>query len=182
MQYSEYSMKRKNALVNDIKKDNSPIVEFCIYKDFPLSGFLYSILVWIIALLMVRSIYWLQGEQNPFSIRNEFILCAAIGIIVYLPSYFSALIMNRLQKPILRFNSDGFYYTPQIWSRSKLYRWKDIATIEMGRNGEDELLIKLYLSNGKCVSINETIIPIDHKELLRIFDYCLQNISMKYPM
>jgi hypothetical protein len=176
-------MKRKNASINGIKKDDSPIVEFGIYKHFPLLGFLYSILVCEFAFLIAFGTSWIIGNSLDLSIKQMIIgnaLCGIMfGIIVYLPSYISALIMNKLRKPILRFDIHGFYYTPQIWSRSKLYQWKDITTIEMGRNGEDELLIKVYLSNGKCVSINETILPIDYKELLTMFKYRLKDAPIK---
>ena len=171
----------KLAKINDIKADNSQILEFDIYKDFPFSGFLYSIIAGIFAFLWICAVTWIIGSpgHEAFTIKSSIVVGILMGIAIYLPSYISALIMNKLRKPILRFDIDGFYYTPQIWSRSKLYKWKDISNIEMGRNGEDELLIKVYLSNGKCVSINETILPIHHKELLKVFQYRLKNIPIK---
>lgn len=157
------------------KKETPHIVEFAIHKHAPLSGFLYYIVLYICIFFMFRIVNALQGK-SPLSLKFTVIGGILTGCIVYLPEYLSALIMSRMQKPVLRFDREGFYYTPQIWSRGKLYRWEAIHHIETGYGGDDQLLIKVYLSDGKRVFIDETIIPIDHKELLKIFQRCSKNV------
>jgi hypothetical protein len=154
------------------KKYTPHIVEFAIYKHAPLSGFVYSILLWLGLFFAFRIFDWARGK-TPVSLLVSVAGGILAGSIMYLPEYLSALIMNRVQKPVLRFDKSGFYYTPQIWSKSVLYRWDAIHHIETGYGGDDQILIKVYLSDGKRVCIDETIIPIDHKELLKIFERCI---------
>lgn len=161
-----------------VKKNDTQIIAFAIYKQAPLSDFVCYTALWIAILFVFRGIAWMQG-RTPFTILSSLMIGVLVGCMIYVPTYLSALIMHAIGKPVLRFDAHGFYYTPQLWSKSKLYRWEHIHTIDIGYGGDDQLLIKVYMVDGKSVFIDETIIPIDHTQLLKIFQRFLKNVHEK---
>lgn len=173
----------KLVVSNHNINDDLQLLHVSIYKYFPLSGFLYHTVGIGTLLLFIDAIRLISGNHpEPFSVKMSFMIFIAgslFGIMAYVPSYLSALIMNARKKPILRFDAEGFYYTPQIWSKNKLYRWETITNLKIGRGGEDEVVIKVHLSSGKHVSINELILPIDYTKLLTLFEYRLKDIPFE---
>ena len=120
--------------------------------------------------LMYSGINWVVGYKT-LSIGHSLFGGAITGFIFHLPSFVSALIMNLIRKPILRFDVQGFYYTPQIWSKSRLIKWDTISSIKVKQSDDVETgykcIISIYLFDGKCISLNEKI-----RNFFIISSYC----------
>ena len=153
---------RKQITLN---KQIPAVTEITVFKPINIMGYFCIIAMW---------------SFGSFLVKRPIINGALVGFIIYLPCFLSAAIMRIIKKPIIKFDVQGFYYTPQIWSMRRLYKWDDITEIEI-RDASDESRCKatFYLRGRRAVSINVGIIPISYKELLQIFRYRLNNIPIK---
>jgi hypothetical protein len=126
-----------------------------------------------------------RTRRNPPSSLKEIILEGILcSVVFFLPGCLSAFFMRFINKPVLKFNAEGFYYTPQLWSKAELYLWDNVDHIEIERyeNKKErttKIFITVHLLNQNCVSINESIIPINYNELVQIFKYRLKNVIIK---
>ncbi len=174
----------KSPQNNSLKPKPTEFTEFSIYKHFPFLDLIKLILAWpvlVFSIFIADACSPIKSRRKPIPPIKAIIIMGLIcGLIFHLPSYLSALLMHYLQKPILTFNAQGFYYTPQLWSKDKLYRWEAIQHIEIFNYYEDNRInIKIFLSNQECIVIKDTIIPISYTELLSLFRYRLPTISIK---
>ena len=158
------------------------VTEFAIFKHFGIAEYGFLIVFWIVFFLIFSGTNWIFGKKY-LSIQDSIMAGALAGFVFHLPSFVSALIMDIIKKPILRFDSQGFFYTPQIWSTSRLCEWESIQEIKIKRSRDSEngykCTISIYLFGGRCVSLNEKIIPITYNRLMKLFRLRLPNIPIK---
>ncbi len=139
----------------------------------------YKILTWFFLGGLPFAIYFfLEGKHRAFVMLIGFSILLCI-----LYAFLSAIIMNCMKKPILKFTAEGFYYTSHLLSREKLIEFHEIDSLEIFDRyrvtaPEGEKYFIVYLKSGRLVWINRSL--FDSTGVEDVFITKLPQIKIKY--